>query len=115
MAAGRVFPTETCQARRRLAGLFYGVRFPSAVHQSDGARSENCGRPLIAPGLDISAAASRRDRVCRKRACAGRLGHQVKEWARRYWRGAVMPHPETPLKLRERLPLSRLRIDAQIA
>jgi hypothetical protein len=25
-----------------------------------------------------------------------------------------MPHPETPLKLRERLTLSRLRIDAQI-
>lgn len=37
------------------------------------------------------------------------------EWARRYWRGDVMPHPETTLKLRERLTLSRLRIDAQIA
>jgi hypothetical protein len=36
------------------------------------------------------------------------------EWARRYWRGDVMPHPETPLKLRERLTLSRLRIEKQI-
>jgi hypothetical protein len=38
----------------------------------------------------------------------------TKEWARRYWRGDVMPHPETHLKLRERLTLSRLRVDAQI-
>lgn len=36
------------------------------------------------------------------------------EWARRYWRGDVMPHPETTLKLRERLTLSRLRIDKQM-
>ena len=36
------------------------------------------------------------------------------EWARRYWRGDVMPHPETNLKLRERLTLSRLRVDAQV-
>jgi hypothetical protein len=62
MAAGRVFSTETCKARRRLAVLYYGVRFPSAVHESDGARSEDCGRPVIAPGLDISVAASHRDR-----------------------------------------------------
>ena len=62
MAAGRAFPTETCQARRRLAALYYGVRFPSALHESDGARSEDCGRPLIAPGLDISVVASHRYR-----------------------------------------------------
>jgi hypothetical protein len=36
------------------------------------------------------------------------------EWARRYWRGDIMPHPETHLSLRERLTLSRLRIDARI-
>ena len=39
---------------------------------------------------------------------------QTKEWARRYWRGDVMPHPETSLKLRERLTLSRLRIEKQV-
>ncbi len=37
------------------------------------------------------------------------------DWARRYWRGDVMPHPETNLKLRERLTMSRLRIDKQLA
>jgi hypothetical protein len=37
----------------------------------------------------------------------------TKEWARRYWRGDIMPHPETNLKLREVLTLSRLRIDGQ--
>ncbi|MBR0714785.1 DUF2441 domain-containing protein [Bradyrhizobium liaoningense] len=36
------------------------------------------------------------------------------EWARRYWRGDVVPHPETTLKLRERLTLSRLRIERQV-
>lgn len=39
---------------------------------------------------------------------------QTSEWARRYWRGDVMPHPETTLKLRERLTLSRLQIESQI-
>jgi Protein of unknown function (DUF2441) len=39
---------------------------------------------------------------------------QTNEWARRYWRGDVMPHPETSLKLRERLTLSRLRIEKQV-
>jgi hypothetical protein len=39
---------------------------------------------------------------------------QTMEWARRYWRGDVMPHPETTLKLRERLTTSRIRINAQI-
>jgi hypothetical protein len=32
------------------------------------------------------------------------------EWTRRYWRGDVMPHPETHLQLRERLTLSSLRV-----
>nr|GAJ35236.1 hypothetical protein BDOA9_0144370 [Bradyrhizobium sp. DOA9] len=38
----------------------------------------------------------------------------TKEWARRYWRGDIMPHPETTLKLRERLTTSRLRIERQV-
>ena len=36
------------------------------------------------------------------------------EWTRRYWRGDVMPHPETAFALRERLTTSRLRIERQI-
>jgi Protein of unknown function (DUF2441) len=36
------------------------------------------------------------------------------DWARRYWRGDLMPHPETALKLRERLTLARLQIEKQI-
>ena len=39
---------------------------------------------------------------------------QTNDWARRYWRGDVMRHPETPLKLRERLTLSRLRVEKQV-
>jgi hypothetical protein len=38
---------------------------------------------------------------------------ETKDWARRYWRGDVMSHPETVFKLRERLTLSRLRIKKQ--
>jgi Protein of unknown function (DUF2441) len=39
---------------------------------------------------------------------------QSNDWARRYWRGDVMPHPETHFKLRERLTLSRLRIEKKV-
>jgi hypothetical protein len=38
----------------------------------------------------------------------------TKEWARRYWRGDVMPHPETAFLLRERLTLSRIQIDETV-